>query len=67
MDPNTSALGGRRIGDPTAEFSRGRRAEISLGVAALAQPDKIYSVGNVPAISGINSVRISGPDQPFEQ
>jgi hypothetical protein len=48
MDSNTSALGGQRIRDETAEFSRRRRAQISLGVAPLAKPDKIYSVGNCP-------------------
>jgi hypothetical protein len=49
MDPSTSALAGQRIHDSTAQFSRWRWVEISLGIAALARPDKVYAVGNVPA------------------
>jgi hypothetical protein len=40
---------GQRIHDSTAQFSRWRRVEISLGIAALAKPDQIYPVGSVPA------------------
>jgi len=42
-------LVGQRIHDATAQFSRWRWVEISLGIAALARPDKIYAVGKVPA------------------
>jgi hypothetical protein len=49
MDPNTSGLGGQRIHDSTAQFSPWLRVEISLGIAALAKPEKIYSVGNIRA------------------
>ena len=49
MDSSTSALGGQHIHGATAQLPWRRRVEISLGIAALAKPEKIYSVGNIPA------------------
>ncbi len=40
MDPTSSALGRQHTHDPADQFSRRRRVKVSLGITALAKPDK---------------------------